>query len=271
MQFGIVAIPTAREADGGGMRPQHRVRPARRAPGLCRLWTTDAFGRGFATVDPLMFLSTLCSATERIELGTCVTQVPIRHPVELAHRAQTLHLMARGRFRFGVGSGSTKHDFDGVRSTTSAAQAAARTSPGHPQGLRRRAGLRPGTHGVARHRRRPADLSRRLAQQALDRPRCQSLRGLDRLGHPRRDGRSADRARHVPQGRRQARHPRQRLHRPAPQSAPCPGACQGDADLLQERSPGTLAQIADLGFDDALLIVPMGAPEMLDDIRELLP
>ena len=32
-----------------------------------------------------------------------------------------------------------------------------------------------------------------------------------------------------------------------------------------------LRRIADLGFDDALMIVPFGAPEMLDEIRDLLP
>ena len=66
-------------------------------------------------LDPLMFLSTLAGVTERIELGTCVMQVPLRHPVELAHRAQTLHVLSGGRFRFGVGSGSTRHDFDAVQ------------------------------------------------------------------------------------------------------------------------------------------------------------
>jgi alkanesulfonate monooxygenase SsuD/methylene tetrahydromethanopterin reductase-like flavin-dependent oxidoreductase (luciferase family) len=39
---------------------------------------------------------------------------PLRHPVELAHRAQTLHLLSDGRFQFGVGSGSTKADFEAL-------------------------------------------------------------------------------------------------------------------------------------------------------------
>jgi alkanesulfonate monooxygenase SsuD/methylene tetrahydromethanopterin reductase-like flavin-dependent oxidoreductase (luciferase family) len=34
--------------------------------------------------------------------------------VELAHRVQTLNLMARGRFQFGVGSGSTRADFEAI-------------------------------------------------------------------------------------------------------------------------------------------------------------
>ncbi len=36
------------------------------------------------------------------------------HLVEHAHRVQTLHLLSRGRLRFGVGAGSTRADFDAV-------------------------------------------------------------------------------------------------------------------------------------------------------------
>jgi alkanesulfonate monooxygenase SsuD/methylene tetrahydromethanopterin reductase-like flavin-dependent oxidoreductase (luciferase family) len=82
--------------------------------GFHGLWATDAFARGKATLDPLLLLSAAAAVTNRIELGTCVLQVPLRHPVELAHRATTLHALSGGRFRFGVGSGSTKHDFDAV-------------------------------------------------------------------------------------------------------------------------------------------------------------
>jgi alkanesulfonate monooxygenase SsuD/methylene tetrahydromethanopterin reductase-like flavin-dependent oxidoreductase (luciferase family) len=35
--------------------------------------------------------------------------------VEHAHRVQTVNLLTGGRLRFGVGSGSTKHDFDAVQ------------------------------------------------------------------------------------------------------------------------------------------------------------
>lgn len=114
MRFGVVAIPTAHEANGLFERAiafAARVE----ALGFAGLWTTDAFARGSATLDPLIFLSALCQTTERIELGTCVTQLPLRHPVEQAHRAQTANLLSRGRFRFGIGSGSTRHDFDAVQ------------------------------------------------------------------------------------------------------------------------------------------------------------
>lgn len=83
--------------------------------GFHGLWVTDAFGRGWPTLDPLILLGALCPTTSTIELGTCVVQVPLRHPVEHAHRVQTLNLLSQGRLRFGVGSGSTKHDFDAVQ------------------------------------------------------------------------------------------------------------------------------------------------------------
>lgn len=44
-----------------------------------------------------------------------MVQIPLRHPVEHAHRVQTLNALSQGRFRFGVGSGSTRHDFDAVQ------------------------------------------------------------------------------------------------------------------------------------------------------------
>jgi alkanesulfonate monooxygenase SsuD/methylene tetrahydromethanopterin reductase-like flavin-dependent oxidoreductase (luciferase family) len=79
------------------------------------LWLTDAFGRGSTTLDPLSAMGVLCAVTKKVELGTCVIQVPIRHPVEHAHRVQTINLLSGGRFRFGVGTGSTKADFDVVQ------------------------------------------------------------------------------------------------------------------------------------------------------------
>ncbi len=85
------------------------------ALGFHGLWVTDAFARGKPTLDPLILLGALAGQTSRIELGTCVVQVPLRHPVEHAHRVQTLNALSQGRFRFGVGSGSTRNDFDAVQ------------------------------------------------------------------------------------------------------------------------------------------------------------
>jgi alkanesulfonate monooxygenase SsuD/methylene tetrahydromethanopterin reductase-like flavin-dependent oxidoreductase (luciferase family) len=63
----------------------------------------------------MSLLGLLRGVTRRIELGTCVVQLPIRHPVEHAHRVQSINLLSDGRLRFGIGTGSTRHDFDAVQ------------------------------------------------------------------------------------------------------------------------------------------------------------
>ncbi|HEX3536524.1 MAG TPA: LLM class flavin-dependent oxidoreductase [Stellaceae bacterium] len=80
--------------------------------GFAGLWMTDSFGRGRATLDPVVLMSVTAAVTDRIEIGTCVLQVPVRHPVELAHRLQSLHALTGDRLQLGLGSGSTKADFD---------------------------------------------------------------------------------------------------------------------------------------------------------------
>jgi alkanesulfonate monooxygenase SsuD/methylene tetrahydromethanopterin reductase-like flavin-dependent oxidoreductase (luciferase family) len=80
--------------------------------GFPGIWVTDSLGRGRPTLDPLVALATLAAVTKRVELGTAVLQVPLRHPVDLAHRVQSVQVLSGGRLRLGVGSGSTKADFD---------------------------------------------------------------------------------------------------------------------------------------------------------------
>jgi alkanesulfonate monooxygenase SsuD/methylene tetrahydromethanopterin reductase-like flavin-dependent oxidoreductase (luciferase family) len=115
MRIGIVTIPLA--TDPGPPLVERVSALARQVEALDfhGLWVTDAFARGKPTLDPLILLGALASQTSRIELGTCVVQLPLRHPVEHAHRVQTLNLLSQGRFRFGVGSGSTRNDFDAVQ------------------------------------------------------------------------------------------------------------------------------------------------------------
>lgn len=82
--------------------------------GLDSAWVFDALGRGFVLPDPLIALSVAATVTERIEVGTCILQVPLRRPVELAHRIATAHLLCGDRLLLGVGSGSTVDDFAAV-------------------------------------------------------------------------------------------------------------------------------------------------------------
>ncbi len=82
------------------------------ARGFHGLWMTDSFGRGRATMDPIVLMSVAASVTKKIEIGTCVLQVPVRHPVELAHRCESLYALTGQRLMLGLGCGSTKADFD---------------------------------------------------------------------------------------------------------------------------------------------------------------
>jgi len=82
------------------------------AAGFSGIWVGDSLGRGRPTLDPLVALAALAAATERVELGIAVLQVSLRHPIELAHRVQSVQALSGGRLRLGVGSGSTKADFD---------------------------------------------------------------------------------------------------------------------------------------------------------------
>lgn len=115
MRIGIVTIPSA--AAVGTDLPEDIANTARMVEqlGFHGLWATDAFARGPSTLDPLILLGAAAAHTSRIELGTCIVQVPLRHPVEHARRVMTLQALSRGRFCFGVGTGSTKHDFDAVQ------------------------------------------------------------------------------------------------------------------------------------------------------------
>ena len=82
--------------------------------GFDSVWYFDTINRGYLTPDPLIQVSVAAAVTQDIEVGTCILQVPLRHPVELAHRILTAQLMTGGRLVLGVGAGSTQNDFDAV-------------------------------------------------------------------------------------------------------------------------------------------------------------
>ena len=101
--------------------PEHRIGMMRllvdsaqriEAGGFPGIWVGDSLGRGNPTVDPLVGLAAIAAVTERVELGISVLQLPLRHPIELAHRVQSVQALSGNRLRLGVGSGSTRADFE---------------------------------------------------------------------------------------------------------------------------------------------------------------
>ena len=110
----VGAILPITPGDGSPMHARHFADSARmiEQSGLSSAWTFDAIGRGYMLPDPLQALTIAATVTERIELGTGVLQLPIRNVSEVAHRALMVHLLAPGRFLFGIGCGSTDADFE---------------------------------------------------------------------------------------------------------------------------------------------------------------
>ncbi len=82
--------------------------------GFDSVWFFDSIGRGRFSFDPLAAAAVAAAATERVEVGLGILQVPLRHPVELANRVLTTQLICEGRLLLGVGAGSTKTDFNAV-------------------------------------------------------------------------------------------------------------------------------------------------------------
>jgi alkanesulfonate monooxygenase SsuD/methylene tetrahydromethanopterin reductase-like flavin-dependent oxidoreductase (luciferase family) len=111
-----ISLPT-RQADGSAptiLQLQRRAQLLERL-GFDGIWMGESIGRvEWPVPDVLGWLTAAATATQRIEVGTAILQVPLRHPAELAQRLMTLHALSGGRFSAGLGSGSTQADFDAV-------------------------------------------------------------------------------------------------------------------------------------------------------------
>jgi alkanesulfonate monooxygenase SsuD/methylene tetrahydromethanopterin reductase-like flavin-dependent oxidoreductase (luciferase family) len=87
---------------------------AAEANGFDSVWFFDSISRSNPSIDPLIGASIAAAVTERIEVGTGILQIPLRNPVELANRVLTTQLFSGNRLLFGVGAGSTRADFDAL-------------------------------------------------------------------------------------------------------------------------------------------------------------
>jgi len=107
----MIRVNPALAADGRMMDRITEFGRQVEARGFPGIWIGDSLGRGRPTLDSLQVLTALAAATSTVELGISVLQLPLRNPVELAHRVQSLMAMSGGRLVLGVGSGSTRDDF----------------------------------------------------------------------------------------------------------------------------------------------------------------
>lgn len=80
--------------------------------GLDGAWFFDTLGRGYFNLDPFGAISAAAAVTKRMDLGVGIVQAPLRHPIDVAHRALTAHHFAKGRFLFGVGVGASAETYE---------------------------------------------------------------------------------------------------------------------------------------------------------------
>ncbi len=79
--------------------------------GFESLWIPQILGRGYLVPDPFVTLAVAATVTESVEVGTATLQLPLHHPVELAHRILSLQSVCGDRLTLGVSPGSTDLDF----------------------------------------------------------------------------------------------------------------------------------------------------------------
>jgi alkanesulfonate monooxygenase SsuD/methylene tetrahydromethanopterin reductase-like flavin-dependent oxidoreductase (luciferase family) len=94
---------------------------ARRAEalGFDSLWATDHLLHGslfyrVAWLEPLLALTHAAAVTERMELGTSILVMPVRHPVVLAKQITTLQALSDDRYILGAGTGWDQREFEAV-------------------------------------------------------------------------------------------------------------------------------------------------------------
>ena len=65
-------------------------------------------------VDPLIALAGAAARTSRLQLGTAIYLLPLRHPLAVARAVLTLHELAAGRLLFGAGVGWLEAEFEAL-------------------------------------------------------------------------------------------------------------------------------------------------------------
>jgi len=64
--------------------------------------------------DPFTLLGWLAAMTSRVEIGTTVTILPYRHPLQTARMAANIDVLSGGRFILGAGVGWAKQEFQAL-------------------------------------------------------------------------------------------------------------------------------------------------------------
>jgi probable F420-dependent oxidoreductase len=82
------------------------------ATGADSLWAVDHLFWPHPINECLTTLAIAAAATERPTLGSCILQLPLRHPAAVAKQATALANLSGGRFVLGVGVGSHAAEYE---------------------------------------------------------------------------------------------------------------------------------------------------------------
>ncbi len=92
-----------------------QVARAERDLGIGSVWISEHhLAEDGYTPSPLTLAAAIAVRTESVRIGTSITILPLQHPVRLAEDALTVHALASGRFRLGVGLGYRAVEFAGL-------------------------------------------------------------------------------------------------------------------------------------------------------------
>ena len=108
MRLGVLLGFLSPEADSSDLAEQAKCYAGE---GFDSLWMAQAIGRGFMIPDPFIALAAAATATQDVELGTAILQLPLYQPTDLAHRIFSLMQICGKRLTLGIGAGSTEIDF----------------------------------------------------------------------------------------------------------------------------------------------------------------
>jgi probable F420-dependent oxidoreductase len=73
--------------------------------GYDSLWVGDHISFALPILDPFLQLAQAAVVSRRLQIGTAVYLLPLRHPAPVAKQVSTLDHLSEGRFVFGVGVG----------------------------------------------------------------------------------------------------------------------------------------------------------------------
>lgn len=92
----------------------HLVLPVESASSYPYLAKGTPFTHDDGFLEPLTMLAAVAGATSRVELGTSVLVLPMRHPLEVAKVAATIDQLSGGRLQLAVGAGWWREEFEAL-------------------------------------------------------------------------------------------------------------------------------------------------------------